>query len=83
METGMHDRIRPGLALPTDSRSRSRVGGALLVLVVVSVSIWTMLAIWHQVEPPVTGHPSPRAAALAILRPNHPLKTNRRPPLTF
>ena len=84
METGMHDRIRPGLALPTDSRSRSRVGGALLVLVVVSVSIWTMLAIWHQVEPPVTW-PSlaAAAAALAILRPNHPLKTHRRPPLTF
>ena len=80
----MSDRVRPDLALTTESRSRSRVGRALLALAVMSVSIWTMLAIWHQVEPPVTW-PSlaAAAAALAILRPNHPLKTNRRPPLTF
>lgn len=80
----MSDRVRPDLALTTESRSRSRVGRALLALAVMSVSIWRMLAIWHQVEPPVTW-PSlaAAAAALAILRPNHPLKTNRRPPLTF
>ena len=80
----MSDRVRPDLALTTESRSRSRVGRALLALAVMSVSIWRMLAIWHQVEPPFTW-PSlaAAAAALAILRPNHPLTTNRRPPLTF
>ena len=62
----MSDRVRPDLALTTESRSRSRVGRALLALAVMSVSIWRMLAIWHQVEPPFTW-PSLAAAAAAAL----------------